>query len=208
MEVEVRDVNMVREYFSSDADMLPKIKKGDVLLVYFDAPSKKAQWSLNGETYNDDDFDGVAEFLVWLFKQPGGWELRETYWREILNLTQHSPTVEQIKAGVVEPSPATKLAIKQFMTFSELPTADVIKARAKTLAEIAWNITEFNQKVMIGGAPYLMAPLEEEIMKRHRIPVYAFSRRVVQEFHRSDGTVEKKMVFKFEGFVEVNEDGE
>lgn len=58
-------------------------------------------------------------------------------------------------------------------------------------------------KAMIGGAPYLMAPLERELMRRGVAPVYALSDRVSEEQAQPDGTVRKVNVFKHVGFLAV-----
>jgi len=141
--------------------------------------------------------------------------------RIILNLTQHSPAPEQVKAGVVEPSPELKLRIQKLLTFEELPTYEEVKLRARKLVEVVDDYLDDLEKrgiittspegeadyevygVMIGGAPYLMAPLEEELKKAGLKPLYAFSKRTVEEVLRPDGTVEKKAVFKHVGFIEV-----
>ena len=54
---------------------------------------------------------------------------------------------------------------------------------------------------MIGGAPYLMAPLENVLMKNNRVPVYAFSVRESVEQIQSDGSVVKNNIFRHKGFV-------
>lgn len=116
---------------------------------------------------------------------------------DILNLTQHPATEEQISAGVVEPE--NKKAIQDLLTFTGIPTREEIVDRAKKLAEIAH---EFGaSKTMIGGVPYLMGPLEKELRFAGIIPVYAYSDRVsIEEI--IDGKVVKKSIFKHLGFVE------
>lgn len=57
--------------------------------------------------------------------------------------------------------------------------------------------------VMIGGATYLMAPLEN-LLKQAGIRVfYAYSERVGQEHTQADGSVLKSFVFKHLGFYEA-----
>ncbi|MEM4976628.1 MAG: hypothetical protein QXT64_04815 [Desulfurococcaceae archaeon] len=141
--------------------------------------------------------------------------------RIILNLTQHLATPEQLQAGVVEPSPQLKAKIQRMLTFDELPSYGEVKKRAEELVSIIDDYLEDLEArgvistlpsgeanfevygVLIGGAPYLMAPLEEELKKSGFKPLYAFSKRTVEEVLRPDGTVEKKAVFKHAGFVEV-----
>ncbi len=58
-------------------------------------------------------------------------------------------------------------------------------------------------KVMIGGAPYLMGPLETALKKDGFIPLYAYSERVGVETNNPDGTVSKRFEFKHLGFYEA-----
>ena len=120
--------------------------------------------------------------------------------KRIINLTQHKPTKEQIEAGVFDADEFWRERITKALTFDELPTADEIRRRAKELASIAY--THYADAAMIGGAPYLMAPLEEELRKLRITPLYAFSRRVSIEEQQRDGSVVKKQIFRHEGFVE------
>jgi len=116
----------------------------------------------------------------------------------ILNLTQHEATPEQIAAGVVEPDDGMKASIREALTFNDLPSASSVFGRAIVLAQIArqWADEDYT-KVMIGGAPFLMWALEQELRKRRLEPIYAFSKRVVLE--EEDGV--KKTIFRHEGFV-------
>ncbi|MHC1597434.1 MAG: hypothetical protein ACXQT3_03860 [Methermicoccaceae archaeon] len=120
---------------------------------------------------------------------------------EILNLTQHRPTPAQVEQGVVEhPSAEVREKIKELLTFEELPTPELVRARARALAEIAADTGA--EAAMIGGAPYLMPPLEQELRKRGIKPLYAFSRRESVEEVQPDGSVRKTQVFRHLGFVE------
>jgi len=120
---------------------------------------------------------------------------------KILNLTQHSPTPEQIQAGVEEPPAEVKQRIRQLLTFTSLPTYSEVVERAEELAEIAVRMRA--SAVMIGGAPYLMAPLEKALIRRGIQPLYAFSRREVVSTTLPSGEVVKKTVFKHLGWVKV-----
>jgi len=117
----------------------------------------------------------------------------------IINLTQHKPTQEQIEAGVIEPN-EIKSNIQTLLTFDEIPTKEEIEDRAFRLARIAYE--EGADKALIGGAPYLMSALENELKKLKIQPLYAFSKRVVEEVTTENGT-EKKVFFKHEGFIEI-----
>ena len=116
----------------------------------------------------------------------------------ILNLTQHKATKEQVQAGVVEPK--NKEEIQKLLTFDEMPDKNEIKKRAKKLVAIV--LEEGYEKVMIGGAPYLMGKLERELKNEDIIAFYAFSKRVTEEIQTENGT-EKKVFFKHEGFIRV-----
>ncbi len=120
---------------------------------------------------------------------------------KILNLTQHSPSVEQTEAGVVDSVRSPE--IKALLNFTSLPTGEEIKARAAALAGIAEQFLEMagGNSAMIGGAPYLMAPLENALMDRGIVPLYAYSERVSVEETLPDGSVKKTQVFKHLGFV-------
>jgi len=56
---------------------------------------------------------------------------------------------------------------------------------------------------MIGGAPFLMASLEEELKKENVTVLYSFSERRSVEKIMDDGSVQKTAVFKHCGFIEV-----
>lgn len=62
------------------------------------------------------------------------------------------------------------------------------------------------RRAMIGGAPYLMAPLEIALRDVGIRPLYAFSVRASVEKTRPDGSVEKINVFKHGGFVGLDAD--
>lgn len=119
----------------------------------------------------------------------------------ILNLTQHPATAEQKKAGVEDLTGDRLELLKKLLTFEELPTQVEVEARAAAIAYLAKSV-EFNvSEAMIGGAPYLMAPLEYQLRSHCVMPVYAFSKRVSEEHTMPDGTVQKVNVFKHAGFV-------
>jgi len=139
--------------------------------------------------------------------------------RQILNLTQHYATPDQVKAGVVEPPAEAKARIRRLLTFTSLPSYGEVERRAEELAELAveiltdpdfpWICGGQNwMSVMIGGAPYLMAPLERALLRRGLRPLYAFSLREMVEEPQPDGSVRKTMVFRHLGWIEVSEEVE
>ena len=130
----------------------------------------------------------------------------------ILNLTQHPATPEQVAAGVVDLEGKNLERLKELLTFDSIEVA--VKQRfdrAKQIADLVSRIKLGDEDslhedgtaihVMIGGAPYLMAPLENVLMKDNRVPVYAFSVRESVEQIQSDGSVVKNNIFRHKGFV-------
>lgn len=118
----------------------------------------------------------------------------------ILNLTQHDATPDQVAAGVVEP--ADKVEIRKVITFDDLPSREHLLATADLLAGLAERMQV--EAVMIGGAPFFMAPLERALRARGIKPLYAFSKREASvDTHRPDGSVGKNQVFRHIGFVEA-----
>ena len=117
----------------------------------------------------------------------------------ILNLTQHPATPEQIEAGVIEPR--GKKIVQQLLTFDDLPTQDVIDARAIQLADYA--ASHGVTHAMIGGAPWLMHTLADRLFRAGITPLYAFSTRESVE-EAKNGDVVKRTVFRHVGFVEAS----
>lgn len=120
---------------------------------------------------------------------------------DILNLTQHAATHPQIEAGVVEPDDTAKAEIRNLLTFNSIPDFFEIKERAERLADIL-NDSGL-ATAMIGGAPYLMGPLEEALRLQGYSAVYAFSVRESREEDDGSGGVRKVAVFRHLGFVEA-----
>lgn len=118
---------------------------------------------------------------------------------EILNLTQHKATAEQVAAGVVDLPTTAAEELKELLTFDDLPGRVEIIRRACAIARLA--AEHGATKAMIGGAPFLMSALEEALIYRGIVPLYAFSRRDVVESVQEDGSVKKTAVFKHLGFV-------
>ncbi len=117
----------------------------------------------------------------------------------IINLTQHTATDAQLAAGVVEPTPELKAAIVEKLNFDTLPSSAEITAAA---ASLAWLADESGEAVaMIGGAPFLMSPLEEALTLIGIRPLYAYSRRESVEQALPDGSVSKVTMFRHVGFV-------
>jgi hypothetical protein len=124
----------------------------------------------------------------------------------IINLTQHTASQEQIDAGVVDLPTDSAALVRATLTFDELPSQETIWARARLLADIAASAPcppGEPRAAMIGGAPYLMAALEDTLRRAGVQPMYAFSTRESIEQAQPDGSVRKINVFRHLGFVEV-----
>jgi len=119
----------------------------------------------------------------------------------ILNLTRHPATPEQKAAGVVDFSEEGRRQFSRLLTFDELPSSDEIWQRALLIASSAKR--DDPEAAMIGGAPFLMAPLEKALRMVGITPLYAFSRREAVEETLPDGSVKKTQVFRHLGFVEA-----
>ena len=117
----------------------------------------------------------------------------------ILNLTQHDSTSEQVLAGVVEPS--DKAAVRGLLTFNAIPSKEEMAEKASKLAAVAVN--EKCGSAMIGGAPYFMSALERALKAEGIKPLYAFSVRESVDVAQPDGSVRKMAVFRHLGFVEA-----
>ncbi len=114
----------------------------------------------------------------------------------ILNLTQHPGIPEQ---GVFDLTGDDLARLKTLLTFEELPVTSEVEARADEIAVLATRLPV--DQAMIGGAPFLMAPLERALEKVGIKPLYAFSRREVVEEVLTDGNVRKTAIFRHLGFV-------
>ena len=121
----------------------------------------------------------------------------------IINLTQHPATPEQIEAGVVDLPPDLRATLTKLLTFDTRPTFEDVQDRAEAIALLADSVLDEVAGVaaMLGGAPFLMAPLERALIDKCIEPMYAFSRRVSVEEPQPDGSVRKVNIFKHAGFV-------
>lgn len=125
----------------------------------------------------------------------------------IINLTQHELTPEQREFIDIE-CHTDRQKVKDLLTFTKLPTKEEIYYRALDLAAIVENIVDQDEHVdlflvLIGGAPYLMKPLIEELKKIGVTPVFSYTDRVSVETMQPDGSVVKTQVFKHLGYVEA-----
>ena len=127
----------------------------------------------------------------------------------IVNLTQHAATAEQVAVGVVDLPSEAREALIALLTFASIPDAEEIRGRAHDIAELACfnglggddGDDPFPSQAMIGGALWLMAPLSEELRQRGISPAFAFSVRDTEEVTQPDGSILKTAVFRHAGFV-------
>lgn len=118
----------------------------------------------------------------------------------LINLTQHQLTQEQLQ-GAVQVGADVRDEVVKLITFNGLPTAGEIKGNANRLAEICCDMHASH--AVIGGAPYLMRPLEQALRKVGVTPLYAFTERVAVEVTNPEtGEVTKTSKFNFAGWVE------
>lgn len=125
---------------------------------------------------------------------------------QILNLTQHDPTPEQVAEGVGFPSEGIK-PLLNFTSIGEAVRPRAVKIVARLLQEqgygsafVPYASGPCGQRVMIGGMPRLMGPLEETLLVCGFTPIYAFSERVCVEEMQDDGKVISHRIFRHVGF--------
>ena len=130
--------------------------------------------------------------------------------RNILNLTQHPASPEQIAAGVIDLEGADKERLTDLLTFElvngqppswayVLETAGEIARLAKQRSLMAQDC--LIESAMIGGAPYLMGPLARSLAYVGMSTVFSFSVRKTSEQVQPDGSIRKTSVFRHAGFV-------
>lgn len=126
----------------------------------------------------------------------------------IVNLTQHTATPEQVAAGVCDLSPELRARLVELLTFDELPESDFddpeneVRQSAREIARLASDFLGGDEgAAMIGGAPFLLPILAEELRKVGIDPLLAFSKRETVEQTQPDGSVRKVAMFRHVGFV-------
>ena len=125
--------------------------------------------------------------------------------KNIINLTQHNATQDQLNAGVFEPNAVDKAEIVSLLTFDDIPTNSEMMDKASRIVEIVCQYDNAEMG-MLGGAPFFMSYLEAALAIDAGIkPIYAFSKRLSEEYMDESGNVHKKNVFKHLGFVGMPE---
>ena len=122
----------------------------------------------------------------------------------IVNLTQHQASPEQIQAGVVDLAPEARSKLQKLLTFDKLEDTEnkEVVRRALEIAELA--AATGASQAMIGGAFWLVIPLENALSCKRIATVFAFSQRVSEDQVQPDGSVKKVAVFRHVGFVRPN----
>ena len=129
-----------------------------------------------------------------------------------INCTQHQLTDEQLKEA--------KMLADDIIDIKKYPVFESIKKSAKTrrgLITQAMELVIFLQLIVAQydktyihlpiGSPAFMFILAPAIIEMENvIPVFSHSEREVEEVESDDGSVIKKSVFKFKGFINF-EDG-
>lgn len=116
---------------------------------------------------------------------------------KILNLTQHQPTATQKEAGVYCLPDETEL--HRLLTFTTAPNAEEIHDRAEAITQLTLRAKA--KYVLLGGAPFLMAPLEQSLLKQHITPLYSFSIRQTKEEVLPNGSIKKIQIFDHQTFI-------
>jgi L-lysine 2,3-aminomutase len=119
----------------------------------------------------------------------------------MLNLTQHVGTPDQMEDGLIEPSQEVKERVKALLTFEEMPVQSSVDAAVLALAQIA--LDSGAKRVMVGGAPWLMATLERALYAAGIQPYYSFTKRQSAEVPDGQGGVKKTQTFRHEAFFKA-----
>lgn len=130
--------------------------------------------------------------------------------KTMINLTQHPSTIEQNRDAIMV-EPYEKQVLKDLLTFNVVPDRNEILSRANRIALFAKNFKihclrqenlSLNDRVLIGGLPALMGPLEQSLRAEGFVPFYSHSDRVSVEKILPDGSVQKTNEFKHIAFYE------
>lgn len=121
----------------------------------------------------------------------------------MLNITQHVATPVQVSQGVVEPSPEFKTELQKLITFdrSVIEQPEIIGVRSQAVVQLIKVHYPDTQRVMVGGALFMMPSLVNELKEAGIEPLFAYSDRVSVDVHNPDGTVTKTVKFEHLGFV-------
>ena len=120
----------------------------------------------------------------------------------ILNLTLYPATPTH---GIVELDLADASILQEALAFKTLPTQADLEARAETIAWLAGTRLARAKApcAIIGGAPYLMAPLERALLRKGITPLHAFTVCELVSEVLPDGSTREVSSLRHGGFVSV-----
>ena len=117
----------------------------------------------------------------------------------IINLTQGTSTQEQKEHGVVDLKYEDLEFLKRNLTFTELPTLDILASRCKSIASLVKKNNATN--AMIGGPVFITAYLERFLKEAGITVHYAFQKREEIEINSPNAGVSKIIRYKHLGFI-------
>jgi len=117
----------------------------------------------------------------------------------ILNLTQHAATEDQLNAGVIDLQGDLKTALVEAITFPAVYDHEELVSRAKRVVGIVRDSQVDCQHVMIGGMPSFMPVLQNVLQSAGYRVGYACTDRVSVDVPDGNGGVRKTSVFKHVG---------
>lgn len=124
----------------------------------------------------------------------------------MINLTQHEGTIDQLEDGLVDLGEKAYEQVKDLLTMEvEDLTREDVWARAEQLRLLALyeRHKTGDSQVMIGGAGWIMLPLQMVLEEVGFEVFFATSNRVSEEVHMEDGSVRKVNVFKHVKFLKM-----
>jgi len=117
----------------------------------------------------------------------------------ILNLTQHAATEDQLAGGVIDLQGELKAALVAAITFPPVYDHDMLVSRAKRVVGIVRDAQVDCGHVMIGGMPSFMPVLQQVLQEAGYHVGYACTDRVSVDVPDGNGGVRKTSVFKHVG---------
>ena len=115
----------------------------------------------------------------------------------VVNLTQHNATVEQIKDGVFDLPDQLRQRLVELLTFPADYSRDDLEKAAQGIVSLVKEVDCF--RTMIGGMPSFMPVLERALAKEGCAVGYARTERVSVDQVQADGSVRKVSVFQHAG---------
>lgn len=121
----------------------------------------------------------------------------------VVNLTQHRATAEQIKDGVFDLPEGLREKLVKALTFDPRYSRADLEAAAQEVVSIVKEIDCF--RTMVGGMPSFMPVLEAALVKEGCAVGYARSERVSVDEPQPDGSVRKVATFRHCGMYWASE---